>query len=73
MVTVAKGPVPVELDADRAARELSSVQSDFSQANDLAAKNPEKLLRLRNLWRIAAARFAFLPDIEKMTVALKAK
>ncbi len=73
LVTVAKVPMLVELDADRAVWELSNVRLDFSQTNDQAAKSPEKLLRLRDLWRIEAARFACATKIEKVTVALKAK
>ena len=61
---------------------LYNVDSDFSQANDLAAANPEKRRELQDLWRFEAAKynvppyrlpFAFSGKIEKVTVELKAK
>jgi hypothetical protein len=42
--------------AARAARELYNIDSHFSQANDLAAANPEKLRALRALWWAEAAK-----------------
>ena len=35
--------------------ELYNVAEDFSQANDLAASNPDKLRELQRLWLIEAA------------------
>jgi len=45
------------MDPDRAAWELYNVDSDFSQANDLAAANPEKRRELQDLWWVEAAKY----------------
>lgn len=41
--------------------ELYDITKDFSQANDLAAKNPEKLKELQNLFLAEAAKYEVLP------------
>src|SRR5262249_37276034 len=41
--------------------ELYKVDEDFSQANDLAAKNPEKLRQMQDLWWVEAAKYNVLP------------
>lgn len=41
--------------------ELYNINEDFSQANDLAAKNPQKLRELQDLWWAQAARYDVLP------------
>ncbi len=46
---------------DTAKWELYNLDEDFSQANDLAAKNPEKLRELQDLWWTEAARYDVLP------------
>ena len=43
-------------DPDKAKWELYNIDQDFSQANDLATKNPEKLKSLVDLWWAEAAR-----------------
>jgi arylsulfatase len=48
-------------DPDKAKWELYHVDEDFSQANDLAAKNPEKLKQLVDLWWTEAERHDVLP------------
>ena len=48
-------------DPDKAPWELYNIDEDFSQANDLAAKYPEKLRELQDLWWIEAAKHSVLP------------
>ena len=48
-------------DPDTATWELYNLDEDFSQANDLAAKNPAKLRELQDLWWSEAARYSVLP------------
>ncbi len=48
-------------DPDKAKWELYNIDQDFSQANDLATKNPEKLKSLVDLWWAEAARHDVLP------------
>jgi arylsulfatase len=54
-------PVREAFDPDKAVWELYNVDSDFSQANDLAAANPEKLRQLQDLWWVEAAKYNVLP------------
>jgi arylsulfatase A-like enzyme len=48
-------------DPDKAPWELYKVDEDYSQANDLAKKNPEKLRELQDLWWVEAAKYNVLP------------
>ena len=52
--------------------ELYDIDQDFSQANDLAAKEPKKLRELQDLFWIEAARHNVLPlddsKLERMNV-----
>jgi arylsulfatase len=48
-------------DPDKAKWELYHIDEDFSQANDLAATNPDKLKELVDLWWAEAARHDILP------------
>ena len=41
--------------------ELYNIDEDFSQANDLARANPEKLRQLQDLWWVEAAKYNVLP------------
>jgi arylsulfatase len=77
-------PRSISCDPDQALWQLYNVDSSFSQANDLAAKDPHKLRELQDRWWVEAARhnvlpstrqlpFAFTRPREKMTVELKAK
>ena len=50
-----------EFDPDKQKWELYNVDEDFSQANDLASANPEKLRQLQDLWWTEAARYNVLP------------
>src|SRR5262252_1075499 len=48
-------------DPDKQKWELYNVDEDFSQANDLAAANPQKLRELQDLWWVEAAKYQVLP------------
>jgi arylsulfatase A-like enzyme len=48
-------------DPDKQKWELYNINDDFSQSNDLAAKNPEKLRQLQDLWWAEAAKYNVLP------------
>jgi Concanavalin A-like lectin/glucanases superfamily len=48
-------------DPNKAKWELYNVDADFSQANDLATQNPDKLKMLVDLWWAEAARHDVLP------------
>ncbi len=50
-----------EWDPDKAVWELYNIDEDFSQANDLAAKFPEKLRHMQDMWWIEAAKYQVLP------------
>lgn len=60
------------IDVDDYKWELCNVDQDFSEANDLAAKNPKKLRELQDLFWIEAAKYNVLPldnsKIERMDV-----
>jgi arylsulfatase len=48
-------------DIDKVKWELYNIDQDFSQADDLATKNPDKLRALQDLWWAEAARNDILP------------
>jgi arylsulfatase len=48
-------------DIDKVKWELYHIDKDFSQANDLAKANPEKLRQLQDLWWVEAAKYNVLP------------
>src|SRR5215510_4110697 len=50
-----------EWDPDKAPWELYKIDEDFSQANDLAAKYPDKLRQLQDLWWVEASKYSVLP------------
>ena len=52
---------PTPANPDTARWELYNLNDDFSQANDLAAKNSTKLRELQELWWAEAARNSVLP------------
>jgi len=54
-------PVRAGFDPDTAKWELYHIDQDFSQADDLATKNPDKLKALVDLWWAQAARENILP------------
>jgi arylsulfatase len=53
--------VRTAFDPDKQKWELYNVNEDFSQANDLAAQNPQKLRQLEDLWWVEAAKYNVLP------------
>jgi arylsulfatase len=48
-------------DPDKQKWELYDIDRDFSQADDLAAANPQKLRELQDLWWVEAAKYKVLP------------
>jgi hypothetical protein len=50
-----------EFDPDKQKWELYNIDKDFSQADDLAANEPQKLRELQDLWWLEAARYNVLP------------
>lgn len=46
---------------DTATWELYNLEEDFTQANDLASSNPQKLRDLQDMWWSEAARYSVLP------------
>src|SRR5215510_10269030 len=62
-----------EWDPDRAPWELYKVDEDFSQANDLAAKHPDKLRQLQDLWWVEAAKYNVLPLDWRATIRMNAE
>lgn len=52
---------PENWDPDKAVWELYKLDGDFSQANDVAAANPDKLRELQDLWWVEASKYDVLP------------
>ncbi len=50
-----------DVNPDKQKWELYNIDTDFSQANDLAAANPQKLRELQDLWWAEAAKHNVLP------------
>jgi arylsulfatase len=48
-------------DIDKQKWELYNIDRDFSQADDLASANPQKLRELQDLWWVEAAKYRVLP------------
>jgi Arylsulfatase A and related enzymes len=48
-------------DPDKQKWELYNIDEDFSQANDVAQANPEKLREMQDLWWVEAAKYNVLP------------
>jgi Sulfatase len=48
-------------DPDKQKWELYNIDKDFSQADDLAGTNPQKLRELQDLWWVEAAKYHVLP------------
>ncbi|MFT3823696.1 MAG: arylsulfatase [Chitinophagaceae bacterium] len=60
-------------DPDKQKWELYNIDEDFSQANDLAATNPEKLRQLQDMWWVEAAKYNVLPLDWRGTVRMNAE
>jgi arylsulfatase len=62
---------------DTATWELYNLQEDFSQANDLATAQPEKLRQLQEIWWSEAARYNVLPldgrKVERLSAELQGR
>jgi arylsulfatase len=54
-------PVRTGFDPDKQKWELYHVAEDFSQADDLATENPQKLRELQDLWWAEAGKYNVLP------------
>jgi len=62
-----------EWDPDKAPWELYKIDEDFSQANDLAEKYPDKLRQLQDLWWVEAAKHQVLPLDWRGTIRMNAE
>ena len=60
-------------DLDKAPWELYKIDEDFSQANDLAERYPEKLRELQDLWWVEAAKYNVLPLDWRATIRMNAE
>lgn len=60
-------------DPDKAVWELYNIDEDFSQANDLAQKHPEKLRQLQDMWWVEAAKYSVLPLDWRATIRMNAE
>lgn len=60
-------------DPDKQKWELYNIDEDFTQSNDLAAKNPEKLRQLQDLWWVEASRYSVLPLDWRGTIRMNAE
>jgi arylsulfatase len=54
-------PVRTAFDPDKQKWELYNIDKDFSQAQDLAASNPQKLREMQDLWWAEASKHNVLP------------
>jgi arylsulfatase A-like enzyme len=55
---------------DKAPWMLFNLNEDFSEANDLAAKNPEKLEQLKQLWFMQASKYKVFPVDSSLQIRL---
>lgn len=62
-----------QIDPDQALWELYDLNSDFTQANNIAASNPTKLRELQDLWWAEAAKHKVLPMDPRKIVRLSAE
>jgi arylsulfatase len=62
-----------EWDPDKAPWELYDITKDFSQANDLAAKFPEKLRQLQDMWWVEASKYNVLPLDWRASIRMNAE
>ncbi|MGH6910394.1 MAG: sulfatase-like hydrolase/transferase, partial [Phenylobacterium sp.] len=58
---------------DKAVWELYKLDGDFSQANDLAKDNPQKLRELQDMWWVEAAKYNVLPLDWRATIRMNAE
>jgi len=62
-----------KFDVDKQKWELYNIDEDFSQANDLAAQNPEKLRQMQDLWWVEASAYNVLPLDWRASIRLNAE
>jgi arylsulfatase len=62
-----------KFDVDNQKWELYNIDEDFSQANDLAAQNPEKLRQMQDLWWVEASAYNVLPLDWRASIRLNAE
>ncbi|VTR91247.1 arylsulfatase : Uncultured bacterium genome assembly Metasoil_fosmids_resub OS=uncultured bacterium PE=4 SV=1: Sulfatase [Gemmata massiliana] len=62
-----------KFDPDKQKWELYNINEDFSQATDLAAKHPEKLRQLQDLWWVEASKYNVLPLDWRGTIRMNAE
>lgn len=60
-------------DPDQQKWELYNLNADFTQANDLAAKHPEKLREMQDLWWVEASKHNVLPLDWRGTIRMNAE
>ncbi|WP_205195147.1 arylsulfatase [Chitinophaga sp. Cy-1792] len=73
MAFVPWNPNRSDFDPDKQKWELYNIDVDFSQANDLAAKYPEKLRQLQDLWWVEASKYNVLPLDWRGTIRMNAE
>lgn len=64
---------PEDWNPDKQVWELYKLDEDFSQANDLAAKYPDKLRELQDLWWVEASKYSVLPLDWRGTIRMNAE
>jgi len=64
---------PEDWTPDQQVWELYRLDDDFSQANDVAAENPDKLRELQDLWWVEAAKYSVLPLDWRGTIRMNAE
>jgi len=62
-----------DFDPDKQKWELYKIDEDFSQANDLATKYPDKLRQLQDLWWTQAAKYNVIPLDWRGTIRFNAE
>ncbi len=70
-------PIHEKYDPDTAKWELYNIDADFSQATDLAKKEPARLREMQDLWWVEAARYNVLPldwrAVERLSAELQGR
>ncbi|MFC3552260.1 sulfatase-like hydrolase/transferase [Lysobacter cavernae] len=64
---------PDDWNPDKQVWELYRLDGDFSQANDIAAQNPDKLRELQDLWWAEASKYSVLPLDWRGTIRFNAE
>jgi len=64
---------PEDWNPDKQIWELYKLDDDFSQANDIAKANPDKLRELQDLWWAEASKYSVLPIDWRGTIRMNAE